>query len=353
MDKNLVELKRFLKDSKYLIGVGTVAIAVLFTLGMFFLNRSSVNTEIEKPDLSLDDTNKAVFEIYIENEDGTMFTNNNLLNGLFSNEPFVEKIESETDVDLSEVKELFVELGLEDQITPVHAFRNNNGVITVSIRTGNENDNLKVAEFIFDTIMGGNINFLNNKILYPFVEPKLLEDSDEDDELVQINESIQSENFLLTQVRNGVFGIIIGVVISTGLAFIRAILAEKLNYSFAYHVKENQGFFLFDNELNNASHVAKFIGIPYKSKKAILAEAPLSDTDKMMITDDQYLTFEMKEEKTSLLQMQSLTEIDVKNDVSEVILIIKPSKTTRKWYQDQRELLELYDIPAKIIQIND
>lgn len=354
MNNNIIEIKRFLKDNKLLIGISTIIFTMLFAVGMTFFSGKSENVEPDGLNQSIGETKKAFFEIYIENEDGTIFNNNNLLTSYFTKESFIDNIAEETGVNIDDVNEKLKELGIQEQVQPIHAFRNNSGTITVSIRTGNEKKNLEVATFIFNKLTDGSIDFLNNKGVYEFKEPQFIEDVEEDTEVAQINQSIQSNRSFTAVVKYVSAGFFVGLVISIGITFVKTMLSKHLNYSFNYHINENHQFMLFDKYLSSDKHLVRFIGLPYKKTKVIISENSIPESFMRAINNDSEITINnIKENKMSLVTRESIAELDIDNDFSEIIILINSNHTTRKWYQMQKLLVDYYMIPVKIVQINE
>lgn len=369
---NWLEIKRFLKDNRLFIIVGGIIIAVILTIGMQFIGSNSEdssnsesssqeNTEsAQQITESGNDSRVAQFSLYIENEDATWFNNNNLLNLYFTLDPVVEDIENATGVNLTEVDENRDEIGLPEDSSLIHVYQSDsNGVMTFTVNTGNEEDNMNVANHIYSSIQNNEIDFLEPRNVYSVIPPQLNEEEDSTEESVSPEEQQTASNqesgpTVLGIIRNGVIGLIVGLVAMTGIVFLLSLFSEKLKYSFVYDVDENDKHIVYDSQAENDASVAQILAMPFSKQKLILSEQPLENEEKMLLAGNDRVSFDNKtDEGTNLLEKQTLENTDIKVDFSEIIIIVRPYETSRKWYKKQRKLMDLYNLPTKIIQIND
>lgn len=359
MISNWIEIKRLIKDNLVFIGGTSIVFAIVFTMiASFYVPPKVVNEiEVQVPDAFTKDSQKARFQLYIENEDGNVFTNNNLLIDYFTLESEISNIKKETGIDLEKINKELIELELEEEITPIHAYKDSsNGLIIITVNLGNERNNILVSNYIYNLFLGNKIGFLENKKIYPFDTPKLLESETSATGENTIEGSLLSKRAKVSTsklIKNGLVGLVIGLVFSIGVALLKALGSKKLNYSFTYHVDDQDEVLLYDPTLQNEKYMSSFVGIPYGEKKLILSEYPLEEFTKNMLTDDNSISFkEIAEETVLLIEKDTLANVNVSDTFSEIIIIIKPYQTTKKWYRNQKEISRLYQKPVKIIQIN-
>lgn len=371
MQSNKLEIIRFLKDNKLFILVGSIIFAIVFALALTFFLTEEASTELPAEDTNVEDseelilleefseTNPAYFQVFIEMENGESFTNASLMNYYFNLENTKSMAYEETGIDLNRVEEAIKEAELSDELSTIRVNRNeDNSIITVTLSTLNEEDNQELAEYFYDLIMNDGIDFLNDKTVYSLQEPVLFEQDeslDEDGEMVsEVNDTQEAStsSLLVKLAQNLLVGLVIGAVIATGLMFIKALFGKKLNYVFSYEVGKDDKHFVYDKTLSNKDNLLQFVSAPYGSKKIILSEGLLNAADKNKFQKGNELSFN-EESKIQLIESESLVNIPVDIDFSEIIIVIKPYSTSRNWYKTQKELKELFEVPTKIIQLNN
>lgn len=360
MINNWIEIKRLIKDNFIFIGVTSIVFAIVFTVVASFYVPPKIVSEIDiqTPDEFTKDTQKARFQLYIENEDGNAFTNNNLLIDYFALESEINNIKMETGIDLEKINKKLIELELEEEITPIHAYKDgSSGLIIMTVNLGNEKNNILVSNYIYNLFMDNKIEFLENKNIYSFDSPELLEREESVTGENTLDGSLLSKKAKVPAsklVKNGFVGLIIGLVFSIGVALLKALSSKKLKYNFTYHVGDQDEAVLYDPTLQNEKYISSFVGIPYAEKKLILSEYPLEKSTKNILTKDSNISFEENsKEAVLLIEKDTLANVNIRDSFSEVIIVIKPYITTKKWYKNQKEISKLYQKPVKIIQINE
>jgi len=369
MRTNWLEIKRFLKDNRLFIIIGSIIIAVLFAVGMQFIGGSSSSENGTKEDVeqnqeateNANDTRSAQFQLYIENEDAGWFNNNNLLILYFTLDRVVEDIESATGVNLANIDENRQERGLPEDSALIHVYQDDsNGVMTFTVNTGNEEDNMAVANHIYGYFQNGTIDFLESRMIFHVRDPQLEmkneeEQSSKETQPAQTEESASqsSTNPILQVIRNGILGLIIGAAIMIGLAFLQSLFSKKLKYSFAYDIDEDENHIVYDSTIGNENNLAKLVAEPFGKEKVILSEHSLENNDRNLLANDNRVSFKNgATDDTYLYERNSLVNTDVKSDFTEIIILVKPYETSRKWYNEQRKLVQLYSVPVKIVQLN-
>jgi len=368
MRTNWLEIKRFLKDNRLFIIIGSIIIAVLFAVGMQFIGGSSSEgnsqekTEQEQEATeNANDTRAAQFQLYIENEDAGWFNNNNLLILYFTLDRVVEDINNATGVNLVDINENRDERGLPEDSYLIHVYQNDsNGVMTFTVNTGNESDNMEVANHIYGYFENNTIDFLESRMIFPVTDPQL-EIENEEEQASQESQPAQTEesasqsstNPILQIIQNGVLGLIIGAAIMIGLAFLQSLFSKKLKYSFAYDIDDEENRIIYNPSAGNEDTLSQLVAIPFSNQKLILSEHSLNDDDRTLLAGNKRVSFDSNtDEETYLLEKNNLSDVDIKSDFTEIIILVSPYETSRKWYNNQRKLMELYDVPTKTVQLN-
>jgi len=372
MKTNFLEIKRFLKDNKLTILIGGIIIAVLIVVGAQFIGGSSEEgssgensqgqtEQAEEATENTNDTRAVQFDLYIEDEDASWFKNNNLLNLYFTLDRVVEDIESATGVNLANIDENREERGLAEDSYLIHVYQDeSNGVMTFTVNTGNESDNMEVANHIYGYFENNTIEFLESRRIFPVTGPQLEgknseEQSSQESQLAQTEESTSqsSSNPVLQNIQNGILGLIVGLTVMIGLLFVQSLFSKKLKYSFAYNIDDGENHIIYNPSVGNEDNVSQLVAIPFSKQKLILAEQSLNDDDRTLLAGNERVSFDRDTDKeTYLLEKNNLSDVDIKRDFTEIIILVSPYKTSRKWYNNQRKLMELYDVPTKTVQLN-
>lgn len=376
MQDNWIEIKRFLKKSKKNIIVGAFIFSIVFSIALYFLD-SSKDKEVQNeedfdpsPTEIFNNAQPAYFQLYIEYEDGKPYTNFTIINQLFNLPTTKEKVYEATGVDIESVEEsMQQEISmneLDEEVKTINVSRNDNShLYTISFNLGDEGDNLTVARYYYDLIFNKETDFFSNKIPYVFVEPSItknIKDAENEKELVE-EENIQpkasSQGIILGIVINLIIGFLFGGILIIGILLLKELFGKKLNYSFSYDVAENEKFILYDKELRNEDNIAQFIAAPFGKSKVILSEIEMNKFTKNLISRLDNISLssnsinDCSDSKTILIEKESLVDTSVGLNLSEIIILIYPSHTTRKWFNEQKELADLFDVQIKIIQVNE
>lgn len=354
------EIKRFLNDYKWFNLIGVVIIAAVLGLAMTYLDSNSgtgSETEGSGENSEYLESTPAYFQFYAENEDGEQFNNVGIIRQYFNLDDVKENASQETGVDLLNIEETINnEYNLEDdqEFSTVNLSRNtNNNLFTISFNTGNESDNLAVAEHYYQLIQNNEISFLENKNIFDFVSPTLAEEQEEAENEEASANTQNTTGIILSLVRNIIVGLVIGFVLMLGISLLRALFGKRINYSFSYDIGEKDEYFLYNPAINSGQKLSQFVGIPFAEEKLVLHENSLTNEDKELLSTNKDIAFSTDETvQTKLTETNTLIDVDIKNNYSEIILIVKPYKTTRDWYTTQRKFVDLIDVPVKVIQLN-
>lgn len=363
MESNLIEIKRFLKDHKKFIAIGSIIISILFTAAMLFLdmNKEGV-TQDSQEDFEfsqaevMNEAQPAYFQFYLETQDGIAYGNSAIFNQYFNLKSTKEKAQQTTNVDIETVEEEIYLKELSKEISIINVTRNDSSYLfTASFNLGNERNNLKLAKYYFDLLVKDEMGILEDKNIYIFAEPVISKINQEELDSNQLTEGENklNQNNLMNHVKNIIIGLILGIVLIIGLALMKVIYGKTLNYSFGYEVEEDNKFILSDDNLGNEDLVVQFVAVPFETGKVILSEQSLDLTIKERLTRNKILTFDKNQtDHVVLNEMTSLAGIDKNTTISELIIIISPGLTTREWYKKQMKFANINKLPTKIVQMN-
>lgn len=352
MRVTLKEIKRFLTDNAKFIVIGTITFSVIIVTLMTYLDISrdvENNNKNENEDDIMLESSSAYFQFYAEYDEGDQFTNVGLIRQFLNLDDVKNSISTKTNIDIKEIEKNYNSefKEFDDEFTVMNISRNsNNNVFTVMINTGNEDDNLLLAEHYYDLLMNNEFDFLYNKIFFTFVEPRMITD-DMVEEVSEDESSVSITPRML--ITNTAIGLIVGVVVLVGLALLKEIFGQKINYSFAYNVREDDKTLLFDPEHNDQGLLNTFVNLPIDENKIILIEQ--YDQGKSVNDSVDKLLLDINFEKTKVVN--SLSSLPSNYQISEIIIIIVPYMTSRKWYNNQLEISGLYRTPTKIVQVNN
>lgn len=355
-----IELKRFLKRYYKLIISLAFLIAVLFTGLMYLVKDEPLEEEDpvveENADVFQGDSRPAYFRFYIEQPDGSTYTNGATVDELFNLEEMYERASESTGVDLfsieEEVREQLsernTEIDTEEEFTPVSvAIDTSSNIFTAIIATGNNEDNIEVANFYNDYLFNEGFEILDNNLVYTIESPQLSEPGiKEDNELEESNNQTQKIS-IKDIIIDSLIGLVIGFMLSIGLFYVKELFSRKLNYSFTYNTGNPDYFELYDSKIKNKEFVRQFIGIPHDNNKVLLSQVPQNTLVKDLLANSTN-----HNDYGSIIEYNSLLESTLSTKIDEIIIIVLPNETDRKWFNEQIELSKLRRVPIKIIQIN-
>src|SRR5699024_5269420 len=290
MNIYLLEIKRFLKENKKNIILGTLFFGVL--LGGIITVLDQSNSEEEEQETEIEDSKKifennsrsAYFRFYIEKKDGSSLNNAATMNELFNMESLYEEILVETNIDIEEIKELAEEKKVPD-FSPVKVKINDSNIYTAIFETGNNKENMILANYYYNYLLEEHFDLLENHKTYLLVEPEFVKDKEE-----QKNEISQSKNSKIELIKDNIINIITGfifaIALSFGLLLLRELFVKKLNFIFGYTAEDFDDFIVYDKQFNNEKSVQYFVGTPNDAEKLILTEVGLDDDDKKLLFAD-------------------------------------------------------------------
>lgn len=365
----LKEVVSFLKDYKKIILGTMVACLLLYALGMGYTIYS--NSKVEERGIPVDeniDSSQEVltpeeiknlqedlvsFSFYIENDSAEQFTNYNLMKQLLISPETLAYIEEKS--------------GREIEPSPFHAVNmsldHDTYVLTLSIGTGNYNDNKAIAQAYYEGIVNGEIPFFStNKNVYEVSQPA----KSNIEEVMPTNgenTNTENESVSLTTIAALAIAVIIGsFVLGVFIALIYAMNRKVITDPFSYAQRDDDvilnlsplaGSMPGETGIETIEHA---IMHPKKKTKVILSEQLLPSELITKLTDsfsplNEYNAVSTDIDNSYASIFNDLTKVNPLLPVEEVVIICEKDKTTKNWYNRQRSLLKNYQADIKIIQI--
>ena len=353
----ILEIKRFLKENKKYLIIGTLFLSVLFSGAITLLNQTDIEEEQETGiedslEVFENDSRSAYFRFYIEKVDGSSFSNAATLNELFNMEELYEKVLTETNIDIKEIIEFAEDKEFID-FSPIKVKINgDSNIYTAIFETGDNSDNISLANYYYSYLFDRQFNMLEKHTVYSLVEPELVEDTEEKEKDTEEKEKdtkvVQSKKSNFEWIKNIIINLVIGFILSVvlviGILLLKELFGNKLNYFFGYDAEEFDDFILYDQKLNNGKTIQYFLGLPYSANKLILIESGINQEQKNLLFDNSNPNFDIS---------NSIDKTSTSKIYDEIILIVKVNETTRRWYNEQKKLINLHEAKTKIIQLNN
>lgn len=352
----MIEIKRFIMSNLVFILIGTILIGGGYAVASNLLDRGNPNMEQSEVKMdSTGETGSAYFQFFAELPDGQPFANTGIMEQYLRLESTLEDAAQATGVPVDDIiaEERAVSTPQSEWV--IALTRNEHTRLhTLNISVGDEAENLAVAQFYFDMIQNDEVPFLANKEVHIFEEPQLIEVIEESTSESEENTNGLSDISLRSLAIDIVFGALLGIVLMTGIAVLRALFSKKLKYSFSYSRNEEDDFILADDKLANEDEIKQLVTLPLSSGKVVLTETELSDKVSTLLTNGENAAFNIENSAgTRLIEKHSLAQLDAGNEITEVIMVVESNVTTRAWYRKQRRLLSAYNnTPVKVIQVN-
>ncbi|MDE1548157.1 hypothetical protein [Jeotgalibaca caeni] len=337
------EMKRLLRNQKKQFITFTFIFLTLLLLVQFIpllIRYQAEQSEAQEETTSMSGTEKpAVFEMYIEYNDGGVYTNTLLLEEAIKTDTNIEAIEEATNVEISDLLDVEKETNYPKTARDrgvLGASRNEASNIWVfSSRVGTEEENVRVLQSVYEMIENGEISLLQNKNTYVISEPRILTEEElaNPEALIEVEGSVDPFS-----IRNIAVSFIIAVIGGVAVAFFATLtltfFSKKIKYAFNYNWNEEDTFVLLNSQDRDAIQHTSVV--PASRERVLLAQ----DADKMKDT-------------SGLRVSEHVLQLDNQLEVEEVVLFVQPNITDKTWYNQQRELLKLYHAPIKIIQLNE
>lgn len=357
---HVFEIKRFLvKKIKLIVSSAIIFGIALAALGYF----KQINAETQEKDVVNDesevsdylDSRAAYFRFYLEKPDGDPFRKVGTIQELFTTDEMYEELYRDEQIDLESIEETIREETGQTEFNSIDTFQDDsNNMYVIRFETGENKRNLDLANYYYELLLNGKFEMLNNLNIYSITSPKLVKkvtDAELEEQKISSEKNISLKNIFLY--------FVIGAIGGTVFIFITLIILElyskKLNFSFAYIADESNDFIVVDKKLENKMMVGNYVGRPFGNKKIVLSEVSLGKDAKTTLIGNKNneITFdEIQKNKLTLVEENTLNNIKLMNNYVEVIIVVFPGITTRKWYETQRMLCKLYELPVKTVQLN-
>lgn len=347
-----VEILKFIKNNIIKIVLGTT----LITVGFVWINNRSTTMELDDSSESKGesvvevDSEPATFRFFIENSEGTAFTNNLLIEQYITRLSVLETVSSETNTNLLKLIEetgnsILVNYDESGESKIIGIARDGNShLLEFYVNIGNEADNLKIANYYFDYITEENIPFIANKSISVFHEPRIKDLADE-----IAFDSIDNQGSVVRSItKNIVIGLILGLVVTVSLLLILSFLSQKLVYSFSYSLDEDDFFFLVDKKLDYKDELIQILSMPTNSNRVVILEKNVDILNEEL---NGLLSYFSGDENFS--KYNNILDVINPSAIDRIIYVLQENKTSREWYNKQRRLGRTHDIPTIVIQVND
>ncbi|GAB2479909.1 hypothetical protein GCM10008929_01960 [Alkalibacterium psychrotolerans] len=349
------ELKRFVKRNYKKAVLIALAVGITYSLATNFLLGSNTTLDEIEPfdDPSIITEEQAEyftgFQIYIEYEDGRSYTNTTLLEEYVIQPEVVREAENETGVSILSRMEQLEESGFEKQGNNrgvLGVIRgNHSNVFTIMVNVGSDVENMEVANFYYNRLTDGVVSFLENKEVHVWSEPQLLIESDS--EIPETDEL--PGNFISGFTADIIVGTLFGLIVAMLGLLLLSVLRNKDLYSFSYNRGSDDIFLLHDSSKVEAGETAQLIAYPLNYDKVIIHNTALPEDLKNEL--DKKLN--MISEKSTYSYVNKMSEAYIHSENTEVVILLNSLKDSKKWYNAQRRLADTYNLPVKVVQIND
>lgn len=353
-----IEIRKFIKSNMLRIILTSLMLGTVFAVLLLFLNKDSEGNQTGE-DTQNKEATIAYIQYYSEREDGTPLTNLSVVREYFAREDLVKEWAEELDIPLENISfegklllndekdtinetldEETLENSDEDTVNINMYKAEYSHLFTLTADSPSESKSFEIVKFYFDLLENEEIPFYQDKNVYIFQEPKLMEG------LIRVDETMDIEVEAPTSINmlSIIAAYVLSFILVLGLFILKTLFSNELVYSFSYLWDESHSFLLFSPNDNNFDELQQFLKYP-SNKKVYLMETPLSDN---------YLSyFERIYPVKELTVFSSLSEADLNNPIDEIILLVSEGETKRKWYKEQQKLLSIYnESNVKIVQLN-
>lgn len=360
----IAELWRFIKDNILKILIGAVVVMALTIGARVLLTNYIENSAMEtattetganadvKPE-EIEASYKHLMEVYDQepaefsfvgiNEEGLTLANSFIIDEFLTRPDVLAEIEQASGVDIAPTLEAESNVGLQKSKNfrgGIASVRNQSTEeITIRVLVGQTpEENLAVAEAIYEYIQEDKVPFLSNYDLVILTEPDIGEDL-----ILEENPMVPTTNVLAELAPQGsnsqlifyaVIGLILGFILSTVILFITHFFSKKIVYAYDYNwdLEDYQTIVSADNV--NIEALNNWLIIPKEKRRIALAQY----TDSTIIQD------------FSTKYLPVATQLNGADDTpEEIIIFIESGKTDKEWYQVQFDLSKLYESRVKII----
>lgn len=350
-----IEIKRFFK--KYIKSILLVSILLTAVFSVLYLSSTDNTSEEDEQTGALSDPElhdgNAYFKFYIEDENQLAFTNTVLLNQFIRLEENLSSISENTNTDLLEAYEeqkVSLELNPTDTVPVIEIRRDNQSqLMTLYSRLDNPEDNIRVANYLFDQLSNNNVPVLEDKAIYLFTEPNLFEEPEESATPKDVFSSLNIVETALVII----ILFFLSIILMIAFFLLKEMFSKKLNFSFAYTTDESTEFALYSKELENTYEISKFLSAPGFTEKLLIHQNDVSQLKTIyndMSAEEPQDTLNI--DTTVLYSCNTLENREEMKQISELVIVVESEETDRKWFNEQKKVASLYNKPVKVLQIN-
>lgn len=357
----LYEIKRFFKTNIKKIAIGSLIVAILYTLFQF-LYGSYYPINNEQPEaigeeFVVEGIKPAYSQFYIENEDGSVYTNTSLILSYLFLPEVIDDIERQTGINIEESIEEDAEAIEEDEEViggnkttnqSFYLYRDgSSNTYNFLLQLGNEKDNTLVMQYYYDMLINKELPVLENRNIYEIIAPRIFE-AEESKE--NPDNSINIADIML----NLIIGLIMGAIGLSIWLLLKAILGSKLHYAFSYTREIDDLFLLFDHSSIPNSEFYDFLVRPNDVNKVFICQFDTKDKKESAFSSElnRLIDIEVGPD-TKVLYANDLTDIASNFDYEEVILYVQGDMTDRNWYKAQRRVLKNRSVKTKVVHVNE
>lgn len=371
------ELISFLKDNLKIILLTIISFLFIFTLGTGYtiytnnkLEGTGEDTELIK---DIDETvpleeqlepaeielileqlqeNAVSFSFYLEKNPAEPFQSANLLKEILISPDVLQNIEEKTGITIEPSTELAVNVNVDPKKL----------LLSVTIGTGDLETNKILAEAYYTMISEENNSFFDNKSVYIVSEPEVITDKINKETIStettdsNLNDFSYKRLIVLT-----IIVIIGGSIFGVILALILSLLKSTVSEIYGFAIKDDDTILNISNLKKNSKEeltkqIVHSIVHPAKKIKLILTEEKLDEDIVALLKNESDVYVEKNtplvyENDSAVFIAKNITDISPKTVIDEIVFICKKDKTSKKWYEKQRKLLEVYKTKIKVILV--
>ncbi|MGX7091483.1 YveK family protein [Hutsoniella sourekii] len=281
----------------------------------------------------------AEFQAIITIEDGQLFANANVYDEYFSSQDVVQAIEAETGIQFGQWAQSERALELDKNTSfrgGLAAIRDNaSGLFTFRFAVAQSpEDNLKIAQAYAKLLQEGRHPFNNHhiQIITQPVIAELLPEEALPSVATPQSLSIYLGLSPLKMVIYAILGLIIGAFIALVALIVRQILQDEITYAFEYAWDLDENHLLVSRPDLSWPQVSRVLNDSYPSQVIYL--------DQIQSDDIQGSTYQ---------SLDSFAESTL--EPGAIVILVHSGTTSKKWYQDQHTLAQVYQQPVTIVHL--
>lgn len=336
------ELKRLFRENKksiYLM-TGFLSLAIVGII-MFLTLSGNTNSDVITPQEESNDS--ALFRIYVEHEDGTVFANSMIIEEYMLLPETLAEAEKTTGVEITDIlddqlESKFVKTQYDRGVMGISRHGSTN-IFTFFVNVGDANDNLKIADFYFDYLFSDEIKMLADKNINIVSEPALYDEKSYGTSELSAKEPLELQSSELSFVEIIILvvaALVIGLMLSLLYVIFRNLLSKKINYAFTYGISDMDSIILLDH------------------KDEYLLERTLRNTSysPVIIFSETTIPSNLLHKDIPIIISDTIEKVDLTVKIVNPIIIIKTGETNKNWYKNLMKDLSMLETSKIIIQIN-